>query len=98
MAGKYPLPFTDEASLQCSYACAAVALHLGVTPEQLAERMAKLEPVAMRLEVKEGQHGCTLINDSYNSDINSLDIALDFMARRGQSDNGNVNGNGNLFY
>ena len=95
MAGKYPLPFTDEASLQCSYACAAVALYLGVTPEQLAERMAKLEPVAMRLEVKEGQHGCTLINDSYNSDINSLDIALDFMARRGQSDNvnGNVNGN-----
>ncbi len=89
MAGKYPLPFTDEASLQCSYACAAVALYLGVTPEQLAERMAKLEPVAMRLEVKEGQHGCTLINDSYNSDINSLDIALDFMARRGQSD---VNG------
>ena len=82
MAGKYPLPFTDEASLQCSYACAAVALYLGVTPEQLAERMAKLEPVAMRLEVKEGQHGCTLINDSYNSDINSLDIALDFMARR----------------
>ena len=26
--------------------------------------------------------GCTLINDSYNSDINSLDIALDFMNRR----------------
>ena len=76
------LPFFDEASLQCSFACAAVALHLGVTPEQLAERMARLEPVAMRLEVKEGQHGCLLINDSYNNDINSLDIALDFMARR----------------
>ena len=78
----YLLPFFDEASLQCSFACAAVALHLGITPEQLAERMAHLEPVAMRLEVKEGQHGCLLINDSYNSDINSLDIALDFMARR----------------
>lgn len=36
----------------------------------------------MRLEVKQGRHGCTLINDSYNSDINSLDIALDFMNRR----------------
>ena len=82
LAGRYPLPFTDEASLQCSYACATVALYLGVTPEQLAERMARLEPVAMRLEVKEGQHGCTLINDSYNSDINSLDIALDFLQRR----------------
>ena len=80
--GQYTLPFFDEASLQCSFACAAVALYLGVMPEQLAERMAHLEPVAMRLEVKEGQHGCTLINDSYNSDINSLDIALDFMSRR----------------
>ena len=80
--GQYTLPFFDEASLQCSFACAAVALYLGVTIEQLAERMAHLEPVAMRLEVKEGQHGCTLINDSYNSDVNSLDIALDFMSRR----------------
>ena len=81
----YQLPFFDEASLQCSFACAAVALHLGITPDELAERMARLEPVAMRLEVKEGQHGCLLINDSYNNDINSLDIALDFMARRGGS-------------
>ena len=78
----YAIPFFDEASLQCSFACAAVALYLGVSTEQLAERMLQLEPVAMRLEVKEGQHGCTLINDSYNSDINSLDIALDFMSRR----------------
>ena len=78
----YPLPFFDEASLQCSFACAAVALYMGITPVQLAERMAQLEPVAMRLEVKEGQHGCLLINDSYNSDINSLAIAIDFMARR----------------
>ena len=80
--GSYSLPFFDEASLQCSFACAAVALYLGVAQDQLAERMQRLEPVAMRLEVKEGQHGCTLINDSYNSDVNSLDIALDFMQRR----------------
>ena len=78
----YQLPFIDEASVECSLAVAATALYLGVKPEQLSERMARLEPVAMRLEVKEGQHGCTLINDSYNSDINSLDIALDFMSRR----------------
>ena len=88
--GQYSLPFFDEASLQCSFACAAVALYLGVTPDQLAERMSQLEPVAMRLEVKEGQHGCTLINDSYNSDINSLDIALDFMSRRVSATTPNV--------
>ncbi len=80
--GQYSLPFFDEASLQCSFACLAVALYLGTDPKQLADRMAALDPVAMRLEVKEGQHGCTVINDSYNSDINSLDIALDFMSRR----------------
>ena len=80
--GQYVLPFIDEASVTNSVICATVALHLGVTPADLAERMLHLEPVAMRLEVKEGQHGCTLINDSYNSDIHSLDIALDFMNRR----------------
>ena len=78
----YTIPFIDEASIENSITCAAVALHLGLTPAQLADRMPRLEPVAMRLEVKQGQHGCILINDSYNSDINSLDIALDFMQRR----------------
>ena len=84
-SGSYHLPFIDEASVKCSYACAVVALHLGIDAEQLDERMRLLEPVAMRLEVKEGQRGCTLINDSYNSDVNALDIALDFMARRPDS-------------
>ncbi len=79
---RYSLPFIDNASVVNSIICAVVALHLGVSAEDLDERMQHLEPVAMRLEVKQGQHGCTLINDSYNSDINSLDIALDFMARR----------------
>ena len=79
--GTYHLPFIDEASVECSLACAATALHLGIDPETLDIRMSQLEPVAMRLEVKEGQHGCTLINDSYNSDLSSLDIALDFMSR-----------------
>ena len=78
----FTIPFIDEASIENAITCAAVALHLGLTPAQLADRMPRLEPVAMRLEVKQGQHGCILINDSYNSDINSLDIALDFMQRR----------------
>lgn len=80
--GKFTLPFIDDASIQNCITCAAISLYLGMKPQTLAERMPMLEPVAMRLEVKEGQHGCTLINDSYNSDINSLDIALDFMNRR----------------
>ena len=80
--GAFDIPFSDEASIEDCITCAATALYLGVTPQQLAERMPSLEPVAMRLEVKEGQRGCILVNDSYNSDINSLDIALDFLNRR----------------
>ena len=80
--GTFEIPFSDEASIEDCITCAATALYLGITPEQLSERMPLLEPVAMRLEVKEGQRGCILVNDSYNSDINSLDIALDFMVRR----------------
>ena len=80
--GQYTIPFIDEASIDNSVTCAVTALQLGLTQEELTKRMPLLEPVAMRLEVKEGQRGCTLINDSYNSDINSLAIALDFMNRR----------------
>ena len=80
--GSYKIPFIDEASIEDSIECLAVGLYLGIDKNAIEERMASLEPVAMRLEVKEGRHDCTLINDSYNSDINSLDIALDFMSRR----------------
>ncbi len=36
--------------------------------------------MAMRLEVKEGIAGSKIINDSYNSDINSLTIALEMLS------------------
>jgi alanine racemase len=62
--------------------CRAVCKQLGLNDDVTEERIRALEPVAMRLEVKDGQNDCTLINDSYNSDLSSLDIALDFMNRR----------------
>ncbi len=82
LEGDYEMPYISEAAIENSITCAAAALLLGLTTDELAHRMALLEPVAMRLEVKEGRRGCTLINDTYNSDLASLDIALDFMQRR----------------
>ena len=79
---EYTLPFADEASIQNSITARCVCLYLGLTPADIARRMALLEPVAMRLEVVQGVRGCTLINDAYNSDAAALDIALDFMNRR----------------
>lgn len=79
---EYRIPFIDDASIENSINTLAVGLYLMISPEDISERMLSLEPVAMRMEVKEGKNGCILINDSYNSDFASLDIALDFMSRR----------------
>jgi len=79
------IPFISDASIENAIHCLAVCLYLQIPEDCIRERMAKLETVAMRLEVVEGQNGCVLINDSYNSDIQSLDIALDFMNRRPDS-------------
>ena len=76
------IPYTDDASIQNAIHCLAIMLYLNRTPETISQRMQKLAPVAMRMEVKEGNNGCLIINDSYNSDIDSLTIALDFQARR----------------
>lgn len=85
MDNSFTLPFIDEASIENSLNCLAACLYLMLPPSKITQRMAQLEPVAMRLEVKEGKNECLLINDSYNSDLASLDIALDFMYRRSQS-------------
>ena len=75
-------PTTGNAFEDNKALCRAACREMGLDDDVIEERLRALEPVAMRLEVKDGQNDCTLINDSYNSDLSSLDIALDFMNRR----------------
>lgn len=76
------IPFTDEASIENAITCLATMLYLRFRPSLISEKMAKLESVAMRLDVRKGKNRCIVINDSYNSDINSIKIALDFQEQR----------------
>lgn len=78
------IPFTDEASVENALLCWATALALGTDPTVLNQRMQTLNAVSMRLELKNGMHNCSIIDDSYNSDINSLEIALNFLGRQKQ--------------
>jgi Alr-MurF fusion protein len=78
------IPFIDEASVENAIHCWSTLLILGYKHEVIASRMKQLQPVAMRLEMKEGINNCTIINDSYNSDIDSLSIALDFLNQQKQ--------------
>ncbi|MEO6901811.1 MAG: bifunctional UDP-N-acetylmuramoyl-tripeptide:D-alanyl-D-alanine ligase/alanine racemase [Bacteroidia bacterium] len=78
------IPFKDEASIENAIQCWAMMLYLGYENHVIAERMAYLSPIAMRLELKEGINNCSIINDSYNSDLSSLAIALDFLNQQKQ--------------
>lgn len=71
------LPFSDPASIENALHCWVVLWYLGF--KNIEKAIQKLEPVAMRLELKEGINNCIVINDSYNSDLNALQIALDFL-------------------
>jgi len=64
--------------------CWAFMLLRGIENAVIAERMLRLTPVEMRLEMKEGINGCGIINDYYNSDLQSIAIALDFLAQQQQ--------------
>jgi len=81
------IPFTDDASIENSLQCVSVMLLLGLNINEIANRLLLLEAVAMRLEVKEGVRDCLIINDSYNSDLNSLGIALDFLNQQSSANN-----------
>ena len=78
------IPFTDEASIENAIHCWTVMLYLGYENNVIAERMRYLSPIAMRLELNEGINNCSIINDSYNSDLSSLVIALDFLNQQKQ--------------
>lgn len=79
------IPFSDPASIENALHCVVYMILHGYSEQVINSRLALLETVAMRLEVKEGIHQCVVINDSYNSDVDSLRIALDFLAQQASS-------------
>ncbi|HEY0262777.1 MAG TPA: UDP-N-acetylmuramoyl-tripeptide--D-alanyl-D-alanine ligase, partial [Chitinophagales bacterium] len=81
---EFEIPFTDKASVENAIHCLCVMLVLGVRTDVIRERMNNLAGVAMRLEMKEAVNNCTVINDAYNSDLESIRIALDFLSQQRQ--------------
>ena len=79
------IPFSDTASVENAIHCWAIMHLLGVSQKNIAERMRRLEPVEMRLELKSGVRHCTLVNDFYNNDLASLRIALQFARQQART-------------
>ncbi len=81
---EYTIPFTGQAAVENSITCAVVMLELGIDPGLIPAGMKSLPSLAMRLEMKHGINGCTIINDSYSADLSSLKLALDFLGQQQQ--------------
>lgn len=78
------IPFSDPASVENAINCWCVLLMMNIPQPTIAERMQRISPVKMRLELKHGINDCTFINDTYNSDLTSLLIALEYLEQQKQ--------------
>lgn len=76
------VPFTDEASINNACTCFAFLMAINRLSTGVLKRFEELQPVEMRMQLKEGFNNCVIINDSYNADVNALQIALDFMEQQ----------------
>lgn len=80
----FNIPFADVASVSNALTCITLMLYLNIPENVIAEHLHHLPVVEMRLEMKEGINHCSVINDSYISDLTSLSIALDFLEQQHQ--------------
>lgn len=74
--------FTDEASIQNACTCMAFLVCIDRLSTEIIKRFELLESVEMRLNLDEGINKCMLINDSYSADLDSLQVALDFLQQQ----------------
>lgn len=79
---KIRIPFIDKASIQNCLNCIAFLLLIDTDIEYIQNNIEILRSVEMRLEIKEGINNCVLVNDYYNSDIASIEYAIDLMNRQ----------------
>ncbi|TRX38098.1 bifunctional UDP-N-acetylmuramoyl-tripeptide:D-alanyl-D-alanine ligase/alanine racemase [Flavobacterium sp. ZT3R18] len=84
------IPFLDDASIENAISCLALLLYLELDATTIQNRIELLYPVEMRLKVKNGINNCSIIDDSYSSDFQSLKIALDFLESQKQHQNKTV--------
>ena len=75
----YSIPFIDDASVKNSLICLTTLISLNTDYKQLKNEFSQLLPIEMRLEIKEAINNSILINDTFNSDLNSLKIGLNVL-------------------
>ncbi len=78
------IPFIDTASIENAINCWCALLLLDFRDHVVVKKFNLLYPIAMRLELKQGNNNCIIINDSYSNDVHSLSIAVNFLEQQKQ--------------
>ena len=71
------LPFIGEHNALNATGAFALALALGYSPEECVQGLEAARPYARRLNVVDGPHGVTVVDDCYNANPASMAAALD---------------------
>ncbi|MDR1113003.1 MAG: bifunctional UDP-N-acetylmuramoyl-tripeptide:D-alanyl-D-alanine ligase/alanine racemase [Bacteroidales bacterium] len=75
----FTIPFTDAASVENALHIVALLRRLNYAASEINEKLQRLAPISMRLEIQEAVNRSLMINDTYSLDLSSLRIALDFL-------------------
>ena len=79
------IPFPDIASYENCMSVVSILLLKQYSPDVITSRVQQLSAIAMRMEIKDGINNCTLVNDYYNSDPSSFQLALNILATQDAS-------------
>ncbi len=78
-AYEFDIPFADKASVENAITCIHCLFVLKYDAEEIQSRLARLTPLEMRLQLLDGNGDSVIVNDAYSNDLQSLEIALDFL-------------------
>lgn len=76
---KLDIPEFDEASIENLINCILMAHHYGISEEVIQRKIMYLKSISMRLEIKDGLNQNSIIDDTYNNDLEGLQFALSLL-------------------
>lgn len=78
----FQVPFKDSASIENCLSVLVTISAMDLDLENYLEKTKNLLAVEMRLEIKEAIRNSIVINDTFNSDLHSVKVALDVLAQQ----------------
>ena len=78
----FNIPFSDTASFYNISTCITLMLKMGFKETEIEQKIKQLQAIALRLEIKNGINNSFIINDYYNSDLDSIKIALNYLQQQ----------------